>query len=135
MLLRHQNDSVSAPGYLLVMDARPALGRAGEEIAAAGYIRDGYRIVARNFRCGQGEIDIVAMNGRTLVFCEVKTRSTDLFGDPSEAVTPVKQARLRRLAAAWLAQNPTRAKELRFDVVSVVMGRGRTRVTRLEDAF
>lgn len=117
------------------MDARPALGRAGEEIAAAGYIRDGYRIVARNFRCGQGEIDIIATNGRTLVFCEVKTRSTDFFGDPSEAVTPVKQARLRRLAAAWLSQNPARGKELRFDVVSVVVDRGRTRVTRLEDAF
>ena len=117
------------------MDTRSRLGRLGEDLAAGHYVRDGYRIVARNFRCGQGEIDIIAERGRTLVFCEVKTRSTDFFGDPTEAVNRTKQARLRRLAAVWLSQNPAPGAELRFDVVSIVADRQGTRVTRLEDAF
>lgn len=117
------------------MSSRAILGRSGEDIAARTYERDGYRIVARNFRCRQGEIDVIAARGRTLVFCEVKTRSTDFFGDPSEAVTPVKQARLHRLAAVWLSQNPAPGMGLRFDVVSVIADRGGARVTRLEDAF
>ncbi len=117
------------------MNDRQTLGRSGEDVAAAAYERDGYRIVARNFRCRQGEIDVIARRGRTLVFCEVKTRRTDFFGDPSEAVTPVKQARLRRLAAVWLSQHPAPRMDLRFDVVSIIEDRRGTRVTRLEDAF
>ena len=117
------------------VDTRPAFGRHGEDLAARAYERDGYRIVCRNFRCSQGEIDLIASRGRTLVVSEVKTRRTDFYGDPAEAVTPVKQARLRRLAAAWLAENPGWGGDLRFDVVSVVIDRDGTRVTRLEDAF
>ena len=117
------------------MDTRTHLGRAGEDLAARLYEDEGYRLVARNFRCGQGEIDIIASKGRTLVFCEVKTRSTDFFGDPLEAVKPSKQARLRRLAAVWLSQSPAPGMTLRFDVVSVVADREGTRVRRLEDAF
>ncbi len=111
------------------------LGRRGEDIAVRAYQRDGYAIVARNFRCSTGEIDVIARRGRKLVFCEVKTRATDFFGEPSEAVTRVKQARLRRLAAAWLSLHPAPGMELRFDVVSVIADRQGTRVTRLEDAF
>ncbi len=117
------------------MDTRSLLGRSGEDLAASLYEREGYRIVARNARCGRGEIDVIAARGRELVFCEVKTRSTDFFGDPDEAVGPTKQARLRRLAAAWLAEHAAAGMELRFDVVSVVADREGTRVTRLEDAF
>ena len=117
------------------MDTRSRLGRSGEDLAAADYLRDGYRIVARNFRCGQGEIDIIATRDDTLVFCEVKTRSTDFFGSPMEAVNWTKQARLRRLAAVWLSENPAPGMDLRFDVVAVVADRRGTRVTRLQDAF
>ena len=117
------------------MDTRSALGRSGEDLASQLYQRDGYRIIERNFRCRQGEIDVIAAKDRTLVFCEVKTRRTDYFGDPVEAVGPVKQARLRRLAAAWLDANPAPGMRLRFDVVSVVADRQGTRVRRLEDAF
>ena len=117
------------------MDTRSDLGRVGEDLAARLYEEEGYRIVARNFRCGQGEIDIVASRGRTLVFCEVKTRSTDFFGDPVEAVKRTKQLRLRRLAAVWLSENPAPGMILRFDIVSVIADRRGTRVRRLEDAF
>ena len=117
------------------MDTRSDLGRTGEDLAARLYEEDGYRIVTRNFRCRQGEIDIIATKGGTVVFCEVKTRSTDFFGDPVEAVKPTKQARLRRLGAVWLSQNPAPGMALRFDVVSVIADRQGTRVRRLEDAF
>ncbi len=80
----------------------------------------GYEIVARNWRSRQGEIDLIARQGGTLVFCEVKTRSSGVFGEPFEAVTRAKQLRLRRLAAEWLRSAPRTGRyELRFDVASV----------------
>ena len=117
------------------MDTRSALGRRGEALAARRYEDDGYSVVSRNFRCAAGEIDLVVQRERTLVFCEVKTRATDFFGDPSEAVTRSKQARLRKLAAIWLSENPASGMEVRFDVVSIVIDRAETRLTRYEDAF
>ena len=100
----------------------------------------GLVILDRNWRCADGELDIVAMDGPALVFCEVKTRSSVLFGSPAEAVTPVKAARIRRLALRWLIENrdgsPDYWPELRFDVVSVLRRRDRPPVVdHLRDAF
>jgi putative endonuclease len=117
------------------MDERSALGRTGEDLAARLYVGDGYRVVARNFRSRQGEIDLIAARDRTLVFCEVKTRRTDYFGTPAEAVTFAKRARLKRLAAEWLSRNPAPGMSMRFDIVSVLADGRETRVERLEDAF
>jgi putative endonuclease len=117
------------------MSTRIDLGRRGEDAAARLYRDLGYDIIARNSRLPGGELDLVARRGSEIVFCEVKTRSTDRFGAPSEAVNYVKRARIRRLAAAWLADNRMWGHELRFDVVSVlVTGSGLT-VTHLENAF
>ena len=102
--------------------ARRALGSSGEDAAAAWYEANGYRILARNWRCRQGEIDLVLRRGRTIVFCEAKTRTSAAFGAPIEAVTRTKQLRLRALAARWLAESTTPAGEIRFDVVSVLAG-------------
>jgi putative endonuclease len=85
-------------------------------------VGNGYVVVDRNWRCARGEIDLVARRGRTLVFCEVKTRSSDAFGSPAAAVTPAKQRRLRRLALQWLGDHPGTHGDLRFDVVAVVGG-------------
>ena len=79
----------------------------------------------RNWRCRDGEIDLVVLDGPVLAFVEVKTRSSTRFGDPAEAVTPAKAARLRRLAIRWLAAqrdtgDPPPWREIRFDVVSIV---------------
>lgn len=82
---------------------RQRLGHEGEELAAGWYLERGYEIVGRNWRCRYGEIDIVARRGRLTVFCEVKARTTERFGPPADAVGPAKQARARRLAAAWFA--------------------------------
>jgi putative endonuclease len=113
-----------------------ALGRFGEDVAAAHLTDDGYEIVARNWRCRDGEIDIVARDGDVLVFCEVKTRSSERFGTPAAAVVPRKAARIRRLALAWLAEHRPAAEALRFDVVEVRRNRsGPVDVSHVRGAF
>jgi putative endonuclease len=97
------------------------LGRRGESLAADEYRSRGYRVVARNWRAGRsGELDLVLAQGRLLVVCEVKTRSSLAFGFPAEAVDWRKQARLRGLAAAFLAAHDVRPATIRFDVASVL---------------
>lgn len=103
--------------------ARRSLGQAGEQAAAEWYQARGYEVVARNWRCRDGEIDLVVRRGRQFVFCEVKARTSDVFGAPVEAVGRTKQVRLRRLAARWIAEAaPVRPAGVRFDVVSVLAG-------------
>jgi putative endonuclease len=112
--------------------ARRALGDRGEEAVARWYHDHGYEVVARNWRCREGELDLVVSRPRLVVFCEVKTRSSSAFGSPAEAVTWSKQRRLRALAARWLREGPSRASgDIRFDVASV-MG---DRVEVIEGAF
>ena len=102
------------------MRAKDSLGVYGENVAVAHLVAAGLSIVDRNWRCDIGEIDIVAREGDTLVFCEVKTRSSTRFGDPLEGVTPRKAARLRRLAARWLADQSVRPADIRIDLVGVL---------------
>ncbi len=103
-----------------MVDERRRLGADGEERAARWYEAHGYEVLARNWRCREGELDLVVRSGGALVFVEVKTRSTDRFGSPAEAVTPTKQRRLRTLAARFLADSGARAAALRFDVVAIL---------------
>ena len=103
--------------------ARRALGADGEAAVARWYEKRGYEVVARNWRCRDGELDLVVRQARTFVFCEVKSRTSTAFGAPVEAVTREKQARLRRLAARWLEDAaPVRPAQIRFDVASVLAG-------------
>ena len=99
---------------------RRALGARGEAAAAAWYESNGYEVVARNWRCRDGELDLIVRDGRTFVFCEVKTRTSTLFGAPVEAITREKRARIRHLAARWLSESPVVARDIRFDVVAVL---------------
>ncbi len=105
------------------MAAKDDLGRRGEDIAAHYLTEQGLVILARNWRCSEGELDIVATDGiDTVVFCEVKTRSGTAFGTPLEAVTRAKRRRLRRLAFLWMsAIRPRGWPKLRFDVVGIVL--------------
>jgi putative endonuclease len=101
-------------------DPRRTLGEYGEQLAAR-YLQDrGLEVLDRNWRCGQGEVDLVARDGDCLVFCEVKTRRTERFGAPVEAVTRRKAARLRRLAAAWLQEHEVRGGRVRIDVIGIL---------------
>jgi putative endonuclease len=103
-----------------------ALGRYGEQLAAEHLTAAGMTVLARNWRCPQGELDLVLRDtDGTVVFCEVKTRSGTGFGEPSEAVGSRKARKLRALACLWLvAHRPSGAGDLRFDVVSIVRQRG-----------
>lgn len=95
------------------------LGRLGEDIAADFLVRQGMVVLSRNWRCRQGELDLVASDGRRLVVCEVKTRTGTGFGHPAEAVTRRKIGRIRQLTRCWLAEHRVRWCEVRFDVLSV----------------
>jgi putative endonuclease len=108
------------------MRAKDAVGRFGEDVAAQHLLAAGLQIVERNWRCRDGELDIVARDRSELVFVEVKTRSSLAFGAPAEAISPAKAARLRRLALRWLAEHREADRSrgtVRFDVVSVVRHR------------
>jgi putative endonuclease len=80
----------------------------------------GYRVIDRNWHCREGELDLVLRKGRLMVFCEVKTRTTDAFGVPAEAVTRAKQDKVRHAARRYLQDPPFRPLEVRFDVAAVM---------------
>jgi len=102
------------------MHAKDALGRDGEQ-AAVNYLKScGFRILDRNWRCADGEIDIVAVDRHTFVVCEVKTRSGTRYGTPLEAVSRAKRSRLRKLAARWLTAHGVRFDQIRIDVVGLL---------------
>ncbi len=119
-------------------NARQALGRHGEDIAQQWYVDRGYQVVARNWRTSSGELDLVLAGEHQLVFCEVKTRSSDRFGSGFEAVTADKQRRICGLAMEFLREARdegvslgSATRNLRFDVVSIVAGK----ISVMENAF
>jgi putative endonuclease len=116
-------------------DARKRLGAAGEDLAAAYLVKQGYKILERNYTCPLGEIDLVARQGKTLVIIEVKTRSHAQFGLPQEAVHHAKQAKLRRLAEYYLKQKQLAAATVRFDVVAITLAGAGPAVELIQDAF
>lgn len=123
------------------MRVKDAVGRYGEQVAAAHLEAAGMVILDRNWRCREGEIDLVAQDGSEIVFVEVKTRSSTAFGAPAEAVDRAKSARIRQLALRWLlarreAHGPANWSALRFDVVAVIRTSGAgPDVSHLRGAF
>ncbi len=115
--------------------SREALGTDGEARAADWYENHGYEVLDRYWRRREGEIDLIVRQGRTVVFCEVKTRSSGRFGTGAESVLVSKQRRIRRLAARWLSElTPAAGRErveVRFDVVSITADQ----LEVIEDAF
>lgn len=110
---------------------RQRLGHWGEDKAAAWYLERGWTVLDRNWRGAGGELDLVVGRDGTVVFCEVKTRSSTAYGHPAEAVDRRKQQRIRSLAVQWLRQHHEPAETLRFDVACVLRGR----LEVLEGAF
>jgi putative endonuclease len=102
------------------VNAKDILGRQGEQAAVDYLERAGLRVLDRNWRCAEGEIDIVAAERGVLVICEVKTRSGTRFGSPLEAITRSKRARLRRLAIRWLVAHGVLFDEVRIDVIGLL---------------
>src|SRR5690349_21360716 len=137
--LRPQPELRTAPGCATVAamtTERRAVGAYGERLAERHLRDQGLVVLARNWRCAEGEVDLILRDGEDLVFCEVKTRRGDRFGTPAEAIGPAKVRRLRRLAARWLEQTTVRPREIRFDVVAVVLqARGTSAVEHVRAAF
>ncbi|UOY01536.1 YraN family protein [Blastococcus sp. PRF04-17] len=118
------------------MPTTAELGSHGEDLAVTYLTDEGLTVLDRNWRCREGELDVVARDRTTLVFCEVKTRRGTGYGDPVEAVTYAKQRRLRVLAQRWLAAHDEHAPEVRFDVIGIVLrADGLAKVTHLPGAF
>jgi putative endonuclease len=99
---------------------RRAVGAYGERLAERHLTDQGLVVLVRNWRCADGEVDLILRDGDDVVFCEVKTRRGGRFGTPAEAVSAAKVRRLRRLAARWLAETQVHPREVRFDVVAVL---------------
>lgn len=111
-------------------------GHVGENYAAAFLARRGYRIIERNFKNMLGEIDIVAFHKGTLCFIEVKTRTSDSFGSPFEAVTLSKQRKLARVAESYLKYKRMTGRKARFDVVAIILnGEACASIEIVPDAF
>jgi putative endonuclease len=113
---------------------RLSLGRWGEKIALDFLKDQGMKILEKNFRCSAGEIDIIARSGRHIVFVEVKTRSSNLFGTPQEAVNQRKQQQIIRVAQWYLEQKPLNLQP-RFDVLAIRTGEGNPSFEHIPDAF
>jgi putative endonuclease len=112
-----------------------SVGSRGEDAAADAYLRRGYRLVARNWRCRLGELDLVVERRGMLVFCEVKSRRESMFGSGFDAVTWRKRQKLRALAEAFLQGTGSSPQAIRFDVASVALRAGGSAVEVFEDAF
>lgn len=110
-------------------------GQRGEELAAAYLVDAGYRIIERNYRCRFGEIDIVAREGETLVFAEVKSRRSEAYGAPQVAVGHEKQRKISKIALNYLSENHLGCHPARFDVVAVLLLPSGTRIELIRDAF
>jgi len=114
---------------------RQKLGQRGEELAAQALTREGYKIVARNYRTPLGEIDIIARQGKKLIFVEVKTRKGLNFGEPQEGVSFSKQARLKKVAGYYLKQKGLLESPVRFDVVAITWQTEGPKIEIIPDAF
>ncbi|MDI6765641.1 MAG: YraN family protein [Bacteroidota bacterium] len=110
-------------------------GTIGEDLAVDFLQKKGYCILQRNYRYEHGEIDIVAEDGKVLVFIEVKTRRSKDFGEPEDAVTPRKRAKIRATADGYLFENNIDDKECRFDVIAIDYEDKEIKVRHIEDSF
>ncbi|MDP1809262.1 MAG: YraN family protein [Actinomycetota bacterium] len=118
-----------------MVDERKIFGGSGEKLAAAHLKKNGYEIVALNWRCRLGEIDLIAKTGGVLVVCEVKSRRGSRFGSPLEAITAGKQARLRRLGEYYWSFNTDRSLTVRFDAISILQSGEKIEIDHIENAF
>ncbi len=111
------------------------MGSRGEEYAAEFVEGRGMRVIRRNYRCRMGEIDIIAVDADTVVFIEVKTRASGMYGSPAEAVTDAKKSKLLKTAYHYIMSNDTKGMGLRFDVAEVFFAEGCFSVNYIENAF
>ncbi len=110
-------------------------GKEGEEIAAKYLEGKGYQILARNYRIKRQEIDIIAQEKESYVFVEVKSRSSSDFGFPEDFLTPQQEGRIRNAATYYLSEQNINAKDIRFDIISILVSEQNIEIEHFEDAF
>ena len=115
--------------------ARATLGSRAEQMACDHLVAQGFEVVGRNVRVGRLEIDVIAQRGRLLVFCEVRSRTSDRLMTPAQSIQPHKVRRVRAAAASWLKQNRAPGMQVRFDAISVVFDSPDGRLNHLVGAF
>ena len=120
---------------MTVVNAKQLLGKEGEKIAERYLQKKGYKLVERNYRCSSGEVDLIVLDRRVIVFVEVKTRSDHRFGTPLEAVARGKQQKMIRTAQYFLNAKGLHQREARFDVVGISWPGGEPVVEHIENAF
>lgn len=118
-----------------VNNSKQVLGKEGERIAEQYLKRKGYKLVERNYRCAAGEVDLIVLDRRVIVFVEVKTRTGHGFGTPLEAVQPRKQRKMMRAAQFFLSQKKLHQRDARFDVVGISWPGQEPLVEHIENAF
>jgi putative endonuclease len=116
-------------------DSRQMVGKTGEAVAVEYLLQRGYRILERNYRCRFGEIDLIARDGKTLTFIEVKTRRSQRFGPAASAVTLAKQRHLVKASQLYMMHTGRNTESCRFDVVTVEMDGTTLRIELIKDAF
>lgn len=120
---------------MTVKDAKHVLGREGERLAESYLKKKGYKLVQRNYRCRGGEVDLIVLDRRTVVFVEVKTRTDHAFGSPLEAVAPRKQRRMILAAQLFLHEKRLHERDARFDVVGISWPGAEPLVEHVQNAF
>jgi putative endonuclease len=118
-----------------VINLKQIFGKRGEDLAERYLKKKGYRVVERNYRCALGEVDLIVLDGRVIVFVEVKTRSGDRFGTPAEAVERRKQRKMIRAAQFFLTHKRLHQREARFDVVGISWPGPQPVIEHIENAF
>lgn len=118
-----------------MLNQKQSLGKEGERIAERYLKKKGYRLVERNYRCPAGELDLIALDRRVIVFVEVKTRSGDRFGVPLESVHQRKQQKMIKTALFFLSQHRLHHREARFDVLGISFSGLEPMVEHIENAF
>jgi putative endonuclease len=114
---------------------RKELGKKGEELALRFLKKNGYRVIEKNYVCKMGEMDIIAKEKDTLVFIEVKTRTSNTFGPPQLAVNPKKQSQMSKVALYFLKEKKLEDVKARFDVVAILLGPKGEEIELIKDAF
>lgn len=117
------------------MEERKSFGNWGEDQATNYLSNHGYKIIARNYRCRYGEIDIIVSKAKELTFVEVKSRKSLIFGQPIEAVTTRKQQRIKTTAHFFLQENNTPYKRFHFDVIEILLLQGKLSINHCQDCF
>ncbi len=122
-------------GEIRLLNFKKRIGNKGESIAEEYLKQKGYKIIQRNYRCRFGEIDIIAKDGNTVVFTEVRTKQNNNFGSPQESITPAKIEKISKASLSFIQEKKMAGFSYRFDLIAITFSQGRQNIEHIENAF